>query len=165
MARAAGHNFGRTSLLVSDRVSVFGAQLHLGFFGAQGRDVWVLTFAPITRPKGILFTDRPHRQNGQQTSPVWNNWVNPSFTGGIMPIQGLSTATTATLIITGSFLRKHQRQTVYLAPTSGQYTATPSGGYAPFTYQWRVRQGPNQSNLGAGRRGTAPEAPITRTCR
>jgi hypothetical protein len=31
---------------------------------------------------------------------------------------------------------------------SAQYTETSSGGTAPFTYQWRTRQGPNQSNLG-----------------
>jgi hypothetical protein len=89
-------------------------------------------------------------QNGQQTSPAWNNWVNPSFTGASCQFSVTSTTTTANL---------YHNPLPFTATISGKqyvtlhesepYTETPLGGTAPFTYQWRIRQGPNQSNFGA----------------
>jgi hypothetical protein len=93
----------------------------------------------------IALTDR----NGQQTSPAWNNWVNPSFMGASCQFSVTSTATTANLFhnpippsvfITGpNLIALHE---------SAQYTATPQNATGPFTYQWRQRTGPSQGNYG-----------------
>lgn len=94
----------------------------------------------------IALTDR----NGQQTSPAWNNWVNPSFTGASCQFSVTHTATTANLIHNPiPFSASISGQQYVALHQSAQYTATPYAGTAPYTYQWRVRQGPNQSNLGA----------------
>lgn len=89
--------------------------------------------------------------DGNSVDLVGINWGGNTSTGKALfsPFGGIQQEFPGIITFSTPFSASISGPQYITLHQSAQYTATPSGGTAPYTYQWRVRQGPNQSNLGA----------------
>jgi hypothetical protein len=89
-------------------------------------------------------------QNGQVASPNWAGYVqgNPNPSCYFRVSFDATSANLWCCHAPGQFAISISGKQYIALHESAQYTATPSNGTPPYTYQWRSRVGPNQSNLG-----------------
>ncbi|HEY3221374.1 MAG TPA: hypothetical protein VGJ80_11630 [Gemmatimonadales bacterium] len=122
------------------------------FYWATGGavEVYNLTTCNDYPANGVFYTNIAlYDQNlNVLSSPPWGGYVESPVPSGVSPTCGFSLALTANTL---NLFHRYTLSTSISGPQnialheSAQYTASTGGGFTPYTYQWRSRDGWNGS--------------------